>query len=155
MVLLWTRLVLLLVLVTPSFTSVLQRRQTTNLRILALGDSITYGFWSSDLNSYRQDLAGMLQFAAYNVEYIGFVQSGQMINNRSEGHSGAHILDIFNLGSEAFNGTFGSPNVVLLHAGTNDAISAPAGANANQVAGQMINDLKTIIDGIFNYAPNT
>lgn len=158
----WASFLSFYAMISTSIASVLAPRQTSNLRIVALGDSITFGWWSNDLNGYRQDLAEMLQHTGYNVEYIGFQQSGSMVNNRSEGYPGDTILQIMQDGFEVFNGTFATPNVVLLHAGTNDANNAVQDAlnsgnrfSNEDIATKMINDLKTLIDGIFAKAPNT
>jgi lysophospholipase L1-like esterase len=50
------------------------------------------------------------------VQYIGSVAAGTMANNLNEGHSGATIAQI-----ATFTSVYTQrPNVVLLHAGTND-----------------------------------
>jgi hypothetical protein len=56
-----------------------------NLRILPLGDSITYGAGSSDGNGYRLALQNML--SGNNVQYVGSQHSGSMANNSNEGHA--------------------------------------------------------------------
>jgi len=86
-----------------------------NLRILPLGDSITYGVGSSDGNGYRLALQNML--SGNNVEYVGSQHSGSMTNNSNEGHSGAVIDQIAQF---AYLSLKQLPNVILLMAGTND-----------------------------------
>lgn len=90
------------------------------LRVMPLGDSITFGFKSSDGNGYRlrleQDLSGS------NLLYVGSVQSGNMADNFNEGHSGATINQISGFASNSLSDR---PNVVLLHAGTNDMNNSP------------------------------
>jgi hypothetical protein len=78
------------------------------LRILPLGDSITYGYLSSDGNGYREYLDAMLPNST--VEFIGSVQSGNMTDNYNEGHPGAEIAQI---ASFATNTLSERPNVSL------------------------------------------
>ncbi|KAG4433702.1 hypothetical protein IFR05_010811 [Cadophora sp. M221] len=90
------------------------------LKIIPLGDSITYGFRSTDGNGYRKHLLDKLSAngtANCTAQYIGSVRSGNMTDNYNEGHSGAIITEIgnFSLGSLTQR-----PNLILLMAGTND-----------------------------------
>lgn len=79
-------------------------------------DSITFGDKSSDGNGYRQDLKSMLEGASNTVEIIGSIRSGNMADNYNEGHSGAVIDQI-----ASFTSAYKQrPNIVLVHAGTND-----------------------------------
>lgn len=114
-----------------------------NLRILPLGDSITYGFQSSDGNGYRQYLLTLL--AGNNVNFIGSVQAGTMTNNNNEGHSGA-IID--QIASYAYLSLPERPNVVLLMAGTNDMNNDVDPDNAAARLG-------ALIDEIFAACPDT
>lgn len=86
-----------------------------NLKILPLGDSITYGLGSSDGNGYRLALQNMLP--GNSVQYIGSVHSGSMLNNSNEGHMGAVITQIAQFANLSLPLL---PNMVLLMAGTND-----------------------------------
>ena len=86
-----------------------------NLRIMPLGDSITYGYQSSDGNGYRQYLLTAL--TGNSVNFVGSVKAGTMADNNNEGHSGALIDQI---ASYAYLSLPERPNVVLLMAGTND-----------------------------------
>ena len=97
---------------------ILRARQVANgvaLRILPLGDSITWGFRSSDGNGYRAHLRSSL--AGNQVTFIGSQRSGNMDNGQSEGHPGAVISQIAEFAKQS---TEQRPNVVLLMAGTND-----------------------------------
>ena len=85
------------------------------LRIMPLGDSITYGYLSSDGNGYRLPLENDL--AGSKLQYIGSVRSGNMADNYNEGQSGATINQI---AANARKSLFERPNVILIHAGTND-----------------------------------
>jgi lysophospholipase L1-like esterase len=84
--------------------------------LTALIDSITNGFQSSDGNGYRNDLLALLTGATNKVQMVGSLRSGTMADNYNEGHDGATIAQIATYTS-AYNKR---PNVVLVHAGTND-----------------------------------
>jgi lysophospholipase L1-like esterase len=86
------------------------------LRILPLGNSITWGYGSTTGNGYRQPLLSLLPNP---VKYIGSEHSGNMANNENEGHPGAII---FQIALYADPSLALRPNVILLMAGTNDMI---------------------------------
>ncbi|KAK4896112.1 hypothetical protein LTR27_005969 [Elasticomyces elasticus] len=93
-----------------------------DLRVLPLGDSITFGFQSTDKNGYRLALYNDLQESGRDVDFIGSVNSGTMADNANEGHSGFTIDGI----AGVIRGSLlRRPNVVLLHAGTNDMNDVP------------------------------
>ncbi|KAJ7235657.1 lipolytic enzyme [Mycena rebaudengoi] len=115
-----------------------------NMRLLPLGDSITWGFTSSDGNGYRAVLHNLLQ-TGNTLDFIGSFKSGTMTDNDNEGHIGATVQQI----AQASTSTAAlpaRPNVVLLMAGTNDILNGfPAGAPAQ---------LATLIDSIFTTCPD-
>ncbi|KAF1834541.1 SGNH hydrolase [Decorospora gaudefroyi] len=92
------------------------------LRILPLGDAITWGWQPANLengtNGYRAPLLHELVYAHYrSVNLVGTQHSGLMPNNDNEGHPGftlSQIMGAMKAGLEM------RPNVVLLHAGTTD-----------------------------------
>ncbi|PVH84842.1 carbohydrate esterase family 3 protein [Cadophora sp. DSE1049] len=90
--------------------------QTVPLKILPLGNSITYGYQSTDGNGYRKHLLNKITTNG-TAQYIGSVRSGNMTDNHNEGHPGATITQIsaFSINSLALR-----PNLILLMAGTND-----------------------------------
>nr|POE88031.1 multidomain esterase [Quercus suber] len=95
------------------------------LRILPLGDSITEGDKSSTGNGYRLDLLNELHARGnQDVHYVGSLHTGSMQNNDHEGYSGRSINQIRREFGEKDTLTK-QPNVVLLHAGTNDMINDP------------------------------
>ena len=112
---------------TPSLPSTLEsvsllRRNAIaageELRILPLGDSITYGEGSSDGNGYRLALYDLLHLEN-DLDYIGRIKSGTMFDNDNEGYRGYPIVSI----ADAVTSKYPEqPNVVLLMAGTNDVI---------------------------------
>ncbi|KUJ24251.1 SGNH hydrolase [Mollisia scopiformis] len=91
------------------------------LRILPLGDSITYGFLEPEGNSYRRDLQCLLSEGGSPVQYIGQLSNGNWPNNATDGFIGQTIDQISASGDPEITGS-PKANVVLLHAGTNDMI---------------------------------
>ncbi|MFE1291382.1 GDSL-type esterase/lipase family protein [Streptomyces sp. NPDC058751] len=88
------------------------------LRIMPLGDSITYGTGSTSGAGYRSTLYRALDEQS-DVEYVGSQWSGPAISpNSHEGHPGWLIGDIAGITDSVV--TTYRPNVVLLHIGTND-----------------------------------
>jgi lysophospholipase L1-like esterase len=114
------------------------------LRILPLGDSITYGFRSSDGNGYRLDLENLL--SGNPVDFIGSLTNGNMADNHNEGHSGATIAQIAGYATLSLPDR---PNIVLLHAGTNDMNNAPPVDPTNAPA-----RLGAMIDAILAACPD-
>lgn len=110
-----------------------------NLRVLPLGDSITWGFSSSDGNGYRKPLLDKLAAAEASVDFVGSQRSGTMADADNEGYNGAVISEIDNYENAATVGY--RPNVVLVHAGTND-MNRPADPDtAPDRLGRMIDDI--------------
>ena len=105
-------------LATPLFVAT---EELPNLRIMPLGDSITKGNGSPDGNGYREMLREKLITAQEgtnsSTDIIGSLQNGNMTDNDHEGHSGKCLADIreyLELSLPA------KPNIVLVHAGTNN-----------------------------------
>ena len=111
-----------------------------DLRILPLGDSITWGWGSSDGNGYRLALATLITADGKDLEYIGRLKHGTMPNNENEGHSG---FEIERIGLEGKPNYPERPNVVLLMAGTNDMKSYPDVVNAPKRLGTLIEEIVT------------
>lgn len=89
------------------------------LKIMALGDSITYGVGSLTSSSYRVDLKNRLQGIGMDVDFVGSQTSGAGGDDlQNEGHKGWTIGQI----SEQIDGWLSTytPDVVLLMVGTND-----------------------------------
>ncbi|KAI4182509.1 MAG: hypothetical protein LQ346_006572 [Caloplaca aetnensis] len=114
---------------------------------MPLGDSITAGFPGNPnlpgrpYNSYRKHLSELLDDDGLAVEFVGSHKDGDFANNRHEGLSGAKISAI---SVNADKTLPQRPNVVLLHAGTNDIGVSP---NAPQ-------QLDNLIDKILSQCPD-
>lgn len=108
-----------------------------HLRILPLGDSITWGERSTDENGYRLHLSNLLT-GTNPLTYIGSVQSGSMLNNSHEGHGGFQIIPV---GLTAKPDYVLRPNVVLFMAGTNDIIFDAEAEKAPRRLGTVVMEL--------------
>ncbi|GHJ49266.1 hypothetical protein Cs7R123_66080 [Catellatospora sp. TT07R-123] len=92
---------------------------TRPIKIMPLGDSITWGVGSPSTSSYRAALwQRLVAQAGYAVDFVGSQQSGSLPDTDNEGHSGWRIDQIAASATGWLN-TY-QPDVVLLHIGTND-----------------------------------
>ncbi|KAF8184059.1 SGNH hydrolase-type esterase domain-containing protein, partial [Mycena galopus ATCC 62051] len=115
-----------------------------NIRLLPLGDSITFGLESTDGNGYRSALHNLLQ-PGNTVDFIGSLKAGTMVDNDNEGHSGATIVQIQKFSTNPL-ALPARPNVVLLMAGTNDVFGGSISTAPSR--------LSTLIDSIFAACPD-
>jgi len=127
----------------------------TPFTLLALGDSITEG--DQGQNTWRRPLWHMLTNAGYEVDFIGSKQSAPAINDFDldhEGHSGWRADEILNGRSNRpeegrlteWLQTY-TPDIVLLHIGTNDL-------NQGQDPQRQVNDVRNIINVLRQDNPN-
>ncbi|CAM1508809.1 Fc.00g025480.m01.CDS01 [Cosmosporella sp. VM-42] len=117
-----------------------------DLRVLPIGDSITWGAESSDENGYRKRLFGLLADRGNAVDFVGNVTSGTMSDDHHEGHRGFVIRDILIFSGV---GIHAGANVVLLHAGTNDFVHLEIAGSSNLAPTR----LERLIDTILEYSP--
>jgi lysophospholipase L1-like esterase len=108
--------VALLVAMTPAAAEPSAARRT--VRVMPLGDSITYGVGSSTAVGYRRDLWLRLRNVGVPVDFVGSLRNGYMTDNNHEGHIGWRI-DQIDARVSSWMATY-QPDVVLLHIGTND-----------------------------------
>jgi lysophospholipase L1-like esterase len=138
--------------------------QSNPCKILPLGDSITFGVGDEPNGGYRGPLFAAAVAAGQKITFTGSLSngpttvSGQTFPRRNEGHNGWGIARVTPFsGNSAGIATLipnpafgansgGTPEIILLHIGTNDA--------TNFTAAQMQSDLKTLLDKIFAGAPN-
>ena len=129
----------------------LSSAQTPPLRIMPLGDSITDGTASgtSGYGGYRGTLFTLLTNAGYNIDYVGtLTNNGANIPDPNhEGHSGWRI-DQLDTNMAGWLASLASPDVVLMHIGTNDFGSGFDPVNA-------INRLDALILKIATLRPYT
>lgn len=113
---------ILLAALTVVVTTGLANAQTPPLRIMPLGDSITYGSGgTANLGGYRGTLYTALTAAGYNPDFIGSqtANSSLMADQNHEGHGGWRI-DQLDASMTGWLGSMADPDVVLMHIGTND-----------------------------------
>jgi hypothetical protein len=133
-------------------------------KVLPLGDSITYGVNDEGNGGYRGPLFAAAIAAGQQLTFTGSLSngpttvSGQTFPKKNEGHSGWGISEVTpysggNAGiatvipSPAFSSSSGgTPDIILLHIGTNDEGSFPAS--------QMTSDLSGLLDKIITNAPS-
>ncbi len=133
-------------------------------KILPLGDSITYGVNDEGNAGYRGPLFASAVAAAQKITFTGSLTngpstvSGQTFPQKNEGHSGWGISEVTtysngNAGiatvipTPAFSSASGgTPDIILLHIGTNDA--------SQFSATQMTSDLQGLLNKIISNAPN-
>jgi lysophospholipase L1-like esterase len=119
---------------------------TPALRIMPLGDSITFGVGSSTGSSYRAVLWNLLTGAGDRLDFVGTQRSGQLPDLDNEGHSGWIISQIAGI-ADSVLATY-RPNIVTLHIGTNDMNRSIDVATAPARLG-------ALIDQILRDAPDT
>ena len=128
----------------------------TPVKIMPLGDSITEGYNGliTDDNymaSYRQKLYLDLIGSGYNVNFVGSLQSGNLLtpafDTDHEGHAGYSAACTYGpaVVTYVYNWVTANPaDVVLLHIGTNDVAN-----NCQSAAG-----ISSVLDQIYSYNRN-
>ncbi len=96
--------------------------QKTSLKIMPLGDSITYGDGDPRHGGYRNLLGTLLASDGYLIDFVGSQQSGEDVlsDPDNEGHPGWRIPNIKQgIDSDGWLETY-QPDIILLHIGSND-----------------------------------
>ncbi|WP_433791686.1 SGNH/GDSL hydrolase family protein [Actinoplanes sp. CA-252034] len=88
------------------------------LRIMPLGDSITVGVGSPGKNGWRAELQRRLRSAGVSADFVGSENEGTTGDLDHEGHGGWTIERIAGIVDRSL--AEHRPDVVLLHAGTNN-----------------------------------
>ncbi|MEU3856469.1 ricin-type beta-trefoil lectin domain protein [Streptomyces sp. NPDC028722] len=116
-----------------------------SLRVMPLGDSITWGIGSSTGNSYRGDLWDKLSAEGHPLDFVGSQRNGTLSDPDNEGHSGWRIDQIAGIADSVLARY--RPNVVTLEIGTNDL-------NQNYQVPTATDRLHALIDRITTDAPD-
>ncbi|MFG1811587.1 ricin-type beta-trefoil lectin domain protein [Streptomyces sp. NPDC049040] len=116
-----------------------------SLRLMPLGDSITWGVGSPSGNSYRGFLWNELAAEGHAQDFVGSGRNGPMSDPDNEGHSGWRIDQIDSI-TDSVMAQY-RPNVVTLEIGTNDL-------NGLYEVGTATDRLSALIDRITNDAPD-
>ncbi|CAM1501517.1 Fc.00g035010.m01.CDS01 [Cosmosporella sp. VM-42] len=114
------------------------------LRVLPIGDSITFGSQSSYDNGYRKSLYDDLVARDNEVHFVGNLSDGNFAEPDHEGHRKFRINEI---AAASLKGIYAAPNIVLLHAGTNDMKDDIDTTGAPE-------RLEKLIDLIYSKSPN-
>jgi lysophospholipase L1-like esterase len=114
------------------------------LRIMPLGDSITVGVGSPNRSGYRIDLQRRLRAAGVTTDFVGSQSDGDGGDLDHEGRGGWTVEQIAAQVEQRLTET--APDVVLLHAGTNNITRSHDPA---VVAGK----LSALIDRVRRQAP--
>ncbi|MEV0973560.1 FG-GAP-like repeat-containing protein [Microtetraspora glauca] len=118
----------------------------SNMRIMPLGDSITQGMGSPTRSSYRAELWEGLKPVTEVVNFVGTQESGNLPDNDHEGHIGWRIDQIAAVAECAL--PYYRPNVVTLHAGTNDMNQNYAVETAPQRLVQLVERILALSPGV-------
>jgi lysophospholipase L1-like esterase len=117
----------------------------TALRLMPLGDSITWGVGSPSGNSYRSFLGNQLAAEGHALDFVGSGRNGTMSDPDNEGHSGWRIDQIAGITDSVL--TRYRPNVITLEIGTNDL-------NGNYQIPTAPDRMRSLIDQITRAAPD-
>ncbi|MEV4351271.1 GDSL-type esterase/lipase family protein [Actinoplanes sp. NPDC049596] len=101
------------------------------IKVMPLGDSITAGGGSTQLDGYRADLRERLISAGLDVDFVGSAPYGASADPDTEGHPGWTIEQVQEILTDRLAAY--QPDVILLQLGTNNmnpARHAAAGAPA-------------------------
>lgn len=113
------------------------------LRIEALGASITFGIASTDGNGYRKSLRDRLRGGGSPVKMVGSTAGGTMKDNPNEGWPGLRVDEIQ---VKATSVAQNKPNIVLINAGTNDAIQ-------NKDIATIQGRMNSLLNDVYSYSP--
>ncbi|GAA2657400.1 hypothetical protein GCM10010425_85120 [Streptomyces spororaveus] len=115
------------------------------VRVLPLGDSITYGQGSSNESGYRLPLHGLAaKQSRYSLDFVGSLEHGAMPDSAHEGHAG-YTIERIRAGANRWLAA-AQPDVVLLHVGINDL-------NQGADPGQAADQASALVDQIFAARP--
>ncbi|KAF2802496.1 SGNH hydrolase [Mytilinidion resinicola] len=118
-----------------------QAAKAPALRIHAIGASIVYGQGSAYGNGFRRAMRSALVAEGRQVNMIGSKKCGQMGDNECDGFPGLRISQVQNQ-TGLKTALKQKPNVVLVLAGTNDALQ---GHDPNAMANDMYNFISYIL----------
>ncbi|MEW2115199.1 ricin-type beta-trefoil lectin domain protein [Streptomyces sp. NPDC005474] len=111
----------------------------TPLRVMPLGDSITWGVGSSTGNGYRAPLWDELAADGHPLDFVGTLRGGSMSDPDNQGHQGYRIHQIAELADASL--TRYRPNVVTLMIGTNDLAGSYEVSTASARLKSLVNQI--------------
>lgn len=107
--------------VVPTFTATVIP-SCDPIKIMPLGDSITYGEGIPSYGGYRNLLGALLESDGIRFDFVGSQRSGEesLADPDNEGHPGWRIANIREaIATEGWLETY-QPDIILLHIGSND-----------------------------------
>ncbi len=108
------------------------------IRVMPLGDSITWGVGSATTSSYRLPLYGLVAAQSrYSVQFVGSQASGSLPDPSNEGHSG-YVISQIRAGIDDWMAG-ARPDIVMLHIGINDLNNGVDVANAPARLADLVN----------------
>jgi lysophospholipase L1-like esterase len=122
---------------TPAAASTTDATALPTVRVLPLGDSITYGRNSCSGDGYRGPLQQLAPAKGFAVDFVGSQLNGSMDDPANEGHPG-YTVDQISAGVDGWLAAT-HPDVVLLHIGINDLNTYASGADTAAKATQLVN----------------
>jgi lysophospholipase L1-like esterase len=124
----------------------LVRAHNTGIKIMPLGDSITFGAGSSTGAGYRFQLWNDLRARGFPIDFVGSLQTGPASFDReNEGHPGWKINQIA-AKVVTWLLTY-RPHIVLLHIGTNDFVKNDDPTHAPARLSRLLNLITTTLPG--------
>ncbi len=124
--------------------------QSNTIKIMPLGDSITWGVNPDDPDSvgYRDFLYNQLISAGYIIDFVGSV-TGDGTDPNHEGHGGLEAYNPFASNLSLLDSLTkflmnNPPDIILLHIGTNDISSSSDFEEGSSLANKVIDILDTI-----------
>jgi len=151
-------------LIPPSATAALSPTATLTvapvcnpIKIMPLGDSITYGDGILSYGGYRNLLGALLESDGVSFDFVGSQKSGEesLADPDNEGHSGWRIANIREaIDTEGWLETY-QPDLILLHIGTNDLLETGPNHERYENLANITNTLSALLDDILTRLPNT
>jgi lysophospholipase L1-like esterase len=138
----WRWLTLFLLGLVLAFASTAWTETPAPIRIMPLGDSITYGTSSTGTVGYRRPLYQLLAGAGYSVDFVGSQTHGFPFDfdRNHEGHSGWRAGEILDNITGWLNSA--PADVILLHIGTNDISQDEGAENPAVEIGEILDHIK-------------
>ncbi|MGZ3643832.1 MAG: SGNH/GDSL hydrolase family protein [Ktedonobacteraceae bacterium] len=131
----------------PSSQVPLVRANSALIKIMPLGDSITYGVGSSLGGGYRLQLWDDLRVRGFPIDFVGSVKTGPASFDReNEGLPGWKINQIA-AKVVTWLMTY-RPSIILLHIGTNDFFKNDDPAQAPARLSHLLNLITTTLPGV-------
>ncbi|MBI5951065.1 MAG: SGNH hydrolase [Chloroflexi bacterium] len=143
---------------TPALQSTATVAPSCNpIKIMPLGDSITYGEGIPSYGGYRNLLGALLESEGIQFDFVGSQQSGgeALADPDNEGHPGWRISNVRKaIAEEGWLETY-QPDIILLHIGSNDLLNTTPKKQPYTNLAATSEDLSGLLDDILTRLPET